>query len=60
MLIENAQDGLRVMAGMGWRKEAPDFAAALNDALGGLFASGTSEIQLEILARNLMIQSRGQ
>jgi alkylation response protein AidB-like acyl-CoA dehydrogenase len=48
-----AQDGLRLMAGLAWRAQPVDFSAALNDALGGLSASGTTEIQLEIVARSM-------
>jgi alkylation response protein AidB-like acyl-CoA dehydrogenase len=52
-VVQVAEDGVRLMAGMGWQGHAGDPVAALADALGGLSASGTSEIQLEILARQL-------
>lgn len=52
-VVAAAEDTARVMAGAGWRGEAGDPTTALADALGGLFASGTSEMQLELLARHL-------
>ncbi len=55
-LVANAEDGLRVLAGAAWRCSPLDLGAALNDALAGLFASGTSDIQLEILARSLQVK----
>ncbi len=50
-LVENAEDAARLLAGAGWRGEPFDAAQALSDVLGGLFASGTPEIQLDIIAR---------
>lgn len=52
-VVHVAEDGVRLMAGLGWQGQAGDPMAALADAMGGLSASGTSEIQLEILARQL-------
>jgi alkylation response protein AidB-like acyl-CoA dehydrogenase len=52
-LVANAEDAMRLMAGAAWRGAAPDFSAALADAFGGLFASGTTEMQLELIARGL-------
>ena len=57
MLVANAEDGLRLMAGAPWRGAGPDFSGALDDAFGALFASGTSELQLETIAR--AVQSGG-
>jgi alkylation response protein AidB-like acyl-CoA dehydrogenase len=51
-----AEDTFRLLAGAGWRGEVGDVAAGLTDALGGLLASGTSEIQLEIVARRLQAE----
>jgi len=52
-IVDCAQDGLRLLAGAGWCGEPVDFAKALADTYGGLFASGTSEIQLEVITRHL-------
>jgi alkylation response protein AidB-like acyl-CoA dehydrogenase len=52
-VVAVAQDGLRLMAGLAWRVQPVDFSAALCDSLGGLSASGTTEIQLEIVARSM-------
>jgi alkylation response protein AidB-like acyl-CoA dehydrogenase len=52
-VVAAAETGVRLMAGHGWYAALPNPAAALADTLGGLLASGTSEIQLEILARHL-------
>jgi alkylation response protein AidB-like acyl-CoA dehydrogenase len=52
-VVQVAEDGVRLMAGQGWQRGGGDPVAALADAMGGLSASGTSEIQLEILARQL-------
>jgi alkylation response protein AidB-like acyl-CoA dehydrogenase len=54
--VAGAEDCLHLLAGQAWRGDPIDFAAALNDSLGGLFASGTSEIQLELLARSLLLE----
>jgi alkylation response protein AidB-like acyl-CoA dehydrogenase len=55
-VVAVAEDALRLLAGMAWRKEPIDLSAALGDALGGLFASGTSELQLEMIARSLQAE----
>lgn len=52
-VVETAQETLKLMAGSAWQGRPIDFGTALNDTLGGLFASGTSEIQLDIIARSL-------
>jgi hypothetical protein len=48
------------LAGAGWRGTPFDSGAALVDALGGLFASGTSEIQLDLIARSVLAEARPQ
>jgi len=48
-----AEDVVRLTAGAGWRGAAGEPAAALSDALGALFASGSNEMMLELLARHL-------
>ena len=58
-LVANAEDGMRLMAGAAWRGAAPDFGAALDDAFGALFASGTPEMQLEVVARALQTRPGG-
>src|SRR5262249_3911619 len=56
-VVAAASDCMRLMAGTGWRGAAPvDTNGALDDALGTLFASGTSEVQLEIIARQLQVE----
>jgi len=58
-VVAAATDCMHLMAGTGWRGAAPvDTNGALDDALGTLFASGTSEVQLDILARQLQIECR--
>ena len=52
-VVEAAQEMLKLMAGLAWRHQPTDLASALIDVIGGLSASGTSEIQLEIIARGL-------
>jgi alkylation response protein AidB-like acyl-CoA dehydrogenase len=52
-VVSAAEDSVRVMAGAGWRGDAGNPAEALTDTLGGLFASGTNEMQLELLVRHL-------
>ena len=51
--VSIAEDVFRLMAGSGWRGDGIDTLRALNDAHGALLASGTSEMQLELLARHL-------
>ncbi len=60
LVVAAAEDGVHLLAGMTWQRKPIDFTGALNDTLGGLFASGTSEIQLEILARSMQAGHRGQ
>jgi alkylation response protein AidB-like acyl-CoA dehydrogenase len=58
-VVAAASDCMRLMAGTGWRGAAPiDINGALDDALGTLFASGTSEVQLDIMARQLQVEYR--
>jgi alkylation response protein AidB-like acyl-CoA dehydrogenase len=57
--VAAAEDCLRLIAGLGWRAEPVDHAAALRDSLGGLSASGTTEIQLEIVARSMQARQSG-
>lgn len=52
-VVDTAEETLKLMAGSAWQGRPIDFGSALHDALGGLFASGTSEIQLDIVARSL-------
>ena len=52
-VVAAAEDSFRVLAGTGWRGDAGEPVAALNDALGGLLASGSNEIQLDLIARHL-------
>jgi alkylation response protein AidB-like acyl-CoA dehydrogenase len=59
-LVDCAQDVARLLAGAGWRGTPFDSGAALVDALGGLFASGTSEIQLDLIARSVLAEARPQ
>jgi clorobiocin biosynthesis protein CloN3 len=54
--VANAQECLQLLAGHAWQGEPIDLAGALNDTLGGLFASGTSEILLELVARSLQLE----
>jgi alkylation response protein AidB-like acyl-CoA dehydrogenase len=59
-VVETAEELLKLMAGSAWQGRPIDFGAALNDAMGGLFASGTSEIQLDIIARSLVSKTLTQ
>jgi alkylation response protein AidB-like acyl-CoA dehydrogenase len=52
-VVDAATDCLRLMAGSAWLDNRFNFIAILSDVIGGLFASGTSEMQLDILARDL-------
>ena len=48
-----------LMAGSAWRGAAAvDAGAALADTLGTLFASGTTEVHLDIVARQLQMENR--
>jgi len=58
-VVGAAQDSFRVMAGTGWRSEIGNPTAALSDTLGGLLASGTTEMQLELLVRHLPSAGEG-
>ena len=58
-LVANAEDGMRLMAGAAWRGATPDFSVSLDDAFGALFASGTSEMQLEVIAHALQTSPSG-
>ena len=53
-LVDCAQDTGRLLAGAGWAGMPFDAAAAVADTLGGLFASGTSEILLDLIGRSVM------
>jgi alkylation response protein AidB-like acyl-CoA dehydrogenase len=55
---ETAEQLLKLMAGSAWQGQPLDFGKALDDTFGGLFASGTSEIQLDIIARALASEPR--
>lgn len=58
-VVSAATDCMHLMAGTGWRGAAPvDTSGAFDDALGTLFASGTSEVQLDIIARHLQMEYR--
>ena len=52
-VVDAALGSLRLMAGSAWTGDGIDWGTGLNDVLGGLFASGTSEVQLDIIARHL-------
>lgn len=53
-LVANAEDSLRLMAGAAWHGAAPNFASALDDAFALLFASGTSDVLHDVVARALL------
>ena len=53
-LVDCAQDTARLLAGAGWAGTPFDTASAVADTLGGLFASGTSEILLDLIGRSVM------
>ena len=52
-IVVAAEENFRLLAGAGWRGDAGDTLAALGDAHGALLASGTSEMQLELIVRHL-------
>jgi alkylation response protein AidB-like acyl-CoA dehydrogenase len=57
VLLKNAIDSMRIQAGSGWiDKTGP--ASQLRNAVGTLFASGTSEIQLNIIASSTGLKHR--
>ena len=53
-VAEAANETARLLAGAGWRGAPFDTAAAMADTLGTQFASGTSDIQLDIIARQVL------
>jgi|GEM_PF-4886949 len=53
-----AADIAHLLAGSGWTGTPFDAAAVMADVQGGLFASGTSEIQLDIIARQVIAAAR--
>ena len=55
---ECALDAARLLAGSGWLGTPFDAAGAVADTLGGLAASGTSDIQLDIVARHVIAAAR--
>ncbi len=57
-VVDTATDALRLVAGSAWLDSALDFRATLTDVAGSLFASGTSEVQLDVLARDLESEHR--
>ena len=59
-LVECAQDTARLLAGAGWTGTPFDAGSALADTLGGLFASGTSEILLDLIGRSIMAGAPSQ
>jgi alkylation response protein AidB-like acyl-CoA dehydrogenase len=52
-VVDAAQDTFRLLAGAGWRGEVGNPVTGVADALAGLLASGTSDIQLELIARQM-------
>lgn len=56
-IVETAMDIMRITAGAGWTGHL-GAAAALSDTLGTLFASGTAEIQLNIIAASMGLKRR--
>jgi alkylation response protein AidB-like acyl-CoA dehydrogenase len=56
-LVETALDLMRIGAGAGWLDRLGT-ATALRDTLGTLFASGTGEIQLNIVAASMGLKRR--
>lgn len=53
-----ALDAARLLAGSGWLGTPFDAAGAVADTLGALAASGTSDIQLDIIARHVIGAAR--
>jgi alkylation response protein AidB-like acyl-CoA dehydrogenase len=56
--VDTANDALRLVAGSAWLDDALDFRTTLADVAGTLFASGTAEVQLDVLARDLQSEHR--
>ncbi len=54
-VVANAVDALRILAGPGWLDEA-GAAGALRDVVGTLSASGTSDVQLGVIAASLGVE----
>ena len=59
-VVDAASETARLLAGAGWRGIPFDTAATIADTIGTLFASGTSEIQLDIIARHAITAARRQ
>jgi alkylation response protein AidB-like acyl-CoA dehydrogenase len=58
-IVAAANDCLRLMAGSAWTGVAAiDAGGALADTIGTLFASGTTEVHLDIVARQLQMEQR--
>jgi len=57
-VVDAANDALRLVAGSAWLDGAFDFRTTMADVAGTLFASGTSEVQLDVLARDLQSEHR--
>ena len=55
-IVACAGDVVRLLAGIGLRGRPLDSAAAMVDSLGGLFTSGTNELQLDLIARHLQAE----
>lgn len=56
-IVETAMDIMRITAGAGWTNQL-GAATALTDTLGTLFASGTAEIQLNIISASMGLKRR--
>jgi alkylation response protein AidB-like acyl-CoA dehydrogenase len=54
-LVDNALDALRISAGPGWLDEA-GLASALRDVVGTMSASGTTDVQLSVIAASLGVE----
>ncbi len=57
-VVECARDVAHLLAGAGWRGAPLDAVAAVADTMGTLFASGTSEVQLDLIARHTLAVAR--
>ena len=55
-IVDAAEDSFRLLGGAGWRGDIGNPVGAVTDTLGGLLASGTTEIQLELVARHLQTE----
>lgn len=56
-VVETAMDVMRLTAGAGWQDKF-GAATALRDTLGTFFASGTSDVQLNIIAASMGLKRR--